>query len=149
MTLSPIQRSKLVIALQMDDIVSNINTALRTRKATLTLDYSEDHSPRLFLARPGVSREMIMLLNTRKHAYYTLPPTNNELHAIYTDLRTRLNKLDAYLALTEKRPKAGPRIAALQVQVFGVGHTALTLSSTAKGTSKVEHIFTLPDGTIP
>ena len=144
-----IQREKLIIALQMDELVGALNLALKTRHASLEIDYTQDHFPRLYLARPGIERQQIMLLDTRKRAYYITPPSNRELFFIFVDITERLRKLGGHLALTSNKPKQGPRRCALQIYVDGARTVALTLMDTTKGKRKLETSFQLPDGTTP
>jgi hypothetical protein len=143
------QREKLIIALQMEEMLSAVNTALRTRRASLELDYTEDHFPRLYLARPGVAREKIMQLDPRKHACYIIPPTNRELFIIFADITERLFKLGGRLSLTGDKPREGQRRALLQIYVDGARKIALTLMDTTKGKKKTDVDFQLPDGTTP
>lgn len=143
------QREKLIIALSMDELVGGINLAMRVRKMTFTLDYTQDHFPRLFVEMPGVEREQFMLLDPRKHCCYITPPKNRELFIAMTDITNRLHKHGGRLSLTGDRPKQGPRRALLQVYVDGAKKIALTLMDTTKGKSKRDTDFQLPDGTTP
>ena len=148
-TLTNIQRDKLIVALQTEEMVAAINLALRTRKATLEIDYTEDMFPRLYLARPGIERACIMKLDPRKHCCYIIPPSNRELLVIFVDITERLYKLGGRLTLTGVRPKEGPRRCMLQIFVDGARTIALTLMDTTKGKKKTDTDFQLPDGTTP
>lgn len=144
-----IQREKLIIALQMNELVGALNLALKTRHASLEIDYTQDHFPRLYLARPGIERQQIMLLDPRKHACYITPPSDRELFFIFIDITERLRKLGGRLSLTGDKPKQGPRRCLLQIYVDGARTIALTLMDTTKGKRKLETSFQLPDGTTP
>lgn len=143
------QREKLLIALQMEEITAAINTALRIRKVTVELDYSEDHFPRLYLSMPGVARIPWMKLDPRKHACYVQPPGHPDLFAVAIDLQERLRKYGARLALTGDKPRHGPRRCLLQVYVDGARTIALTLMDTTRGKRASDTAFQLPDGTTP
>lgn len=143
------QRDKLIIALQMNELVGALNLVLRVRGATLQIDYTLDHSPRLYLARPGVEREVIMKLDVRKHACYITPPQNRELFLIFADITERLHKLGGRLSLTGDKPRQGPRRCLLQIYVDGATSIALTLMETTKGKRITDKSFELPDGTTP
>ena len=143
------QRDKLIIALQMNELVGALNLALRVRKATLEIDYTIDHSPRLFLARPGIEREQIMQLDVRKHACYITPPRNRELLVLFADITERLHKIGGRLSLTGDKPRQGPRRCLLQIYVDGARTIALTLMETTKGKRIIDKSFELPDGTTP
>lgn len=147
--MTPLQRDKLIVALQAEEMVAAINLALRTRHATLEIDYTQDMFPRLYLERPGIKAECIMKLDPRKHCCYIIPPTNRELFVIFADITERLYKLGGRLSLTGVRPKEGPRRCLLQVYVDGATQIALTLLKTTKGHRKKDHVFQLPDGTTP
>jgi hypothetical protein len=142
-------RDKLIIALQMEDIVGGINLAMRVRKLSFTLDYSVDHFPRLYMQLPDGPRQQIMKLDVRKHCCYISPPSDRELFFAFNDIHERLRKLGGRLSLTGDRPKQGPRRVVLQVYVEGATKIALTLMDTFKGRSKTETAFQLPDGTTP
>jgi hypothetical protein len=142
-------RDKLIIALQMEDIVGGINLAMRVRKLSFTLDYSVDHFPRLYMQLPDGPRQQIMKLDVRKHCCYISPPSDRELFFAFNDIHERLRKLGGRLSLTGDRPKQGPRRVVLQVYVEGATKIALTLMDTFKGRSKTETTFQLPDGTTP
>ncbi len=143
------QREKLIVALQMTDIVGAINLAMRVRKLSFTLDYSEDHFARLYVEMPGTSREQIMLLDQRKHCCYISPPKNRELFFAYNDIHERLLKQGGRLSLTGDKPREGPRRCLLQVYVDGAAKMGLTLMETTKGKKLVDTAFQLPDGTVP
>lgn len=142
-------RDKLLVALDMPELLGAVNAAMRVRRAELTLDYACDHHPRLLLSRPGVEAERIMVLDTRKHLCYISPPTNQELLAIFLDIMERLAKLNARMRLTGTRPKQGPRRAALQIHVDGANTIAITLMDVLKGKRNKDTSFQLPDGTTP
>ena len=144
-----LQREKLILALQMHDIVGGINLAMRVRRVSFTLDYATDPFPRLFMEMPGIEREKIMLLDQRKHCCYISPPANRELFFAFNDIHERLHKLGGRLSLTGDRPKQGPMRVLLQVYVDGINRMGLTLMDTFKGKSKVDTSFELPDGTVP
>lgn len=143
------QREKLIIALQMNELVGALNLALKTRRASLEIDYTQDHFPRLYLARPGIEREQIMMLDQRKHACYITPPYNRELFTLFIDITERLRKFGGRLLLTGDKPKQGPRRCLLQIYVDGARTIALTLMDTTKGRKKTDTAFQLPDGTTP
>lgn len=146
---NPIQREKLLIALQMHDMVAALNLAMRVRKLSFILDYSEDHFARLYMQRPGEGRQQIMLLDQRKHACYITPPSDRDLFFAFTDITERLHKLGGRLSLTGDKPRQGPKRAVLQVYVDGATKIALTLLDTTKGKKKTDTAFQLPDGSTP
>lgn len=143
------QREKLLLALSMDELVASLNLAMRVRKITLTLDYSLDPFPRLFIEMPGIEKQLIMLLDQRKHCCYITPPSNRELFFAFNDITTRLHKAGGRLSLTGDRPKQGPMRALLQIYVDGATNIALTLMDTTKGKKISDTNFQLPDGTTP
>jgi hypothetical protein len=143
------QKDKLIIALQMHELVGALNLALRVRRASFEIDYTVDHKPRLFIARPGVEREKIMYLDVRKHICYITPPRNLELFAIFADITERLHKIGGRLSLTGDKPLQGPRRCMLQIYVDGARTIALTLMETTKGRRTIDTSFQLPDGTTP
>lgn len=142
-------RDKLIIALQMHEIVGAINLAMRVRKLSFTLDYSIDHSPRLYMAMPGIPPQQIMWLDVRKHCCYIQPPRNRELFVAFADITERLHKLGARLSLSGAKPPNGPKRCAFQVYVDGADKIALTLSAATKGHKITDTSFQLPDGTTP
>lgn len=144
-----LQREKLILALQMHEIVGGINLAMRVRKISFTLDYSEDHYARLFMDMPDIPRERIMLLDQRKHCCYIAPPTNRELFFGFNDIHERLHKIGGRLSLSGDRPRQGPMRCLLQVYVDGTTKMGLTLMDTTKGKKNTQTSFELPDGTTP
>lgn len=144
-----IQREKLIIALQMHEMVGALNLAMRVRKLTFELDYSRDHFPRLCVSMPDVPAEQFMLLDQRKHYCWITPPRNHELFVAMSDISERLHKLGGRMSLTGDKPKHGPKRALLQIYVDGTSKIALTLMDTTKGHCKSDTSFQLPDGTTP
>lgn len=143
-------REKLLIALQMEDMVRNVNTVLKTRGVTFLLDYKTDMSkPALYIERPGVEPERIMTLDPRKRVSYVVMPRNKELHSFTVDLGDRLKKFEARLILVSEKGPVGPRRAKLQLYVDGATHIALTLMSVGRGGVLTDTQFTMPDGTLP
>lgn len=143
------QRDKLIIALQMHELVGALNLALRVRRASFEIDYTIDHKPRLFIARPGVEREKVMQLDVRKHICYIMLPKNHELLALFSDITERLHKIGGRLSLTGDKPLQGPRRCVLQIYVDGARTIALTLMEATKGNRAIDTSFQLPDGTTP
>jgi hypothetical protein len=143
------QRESMILALSMDELVAGLNLAMRVRKLTFTLDYSQDHFPRLYIEMPGIEKQQIMLLDQRKHCCYIMPPSNRELFFAFNDITTRLHNSGGRLSLTGDRPKQGPMRALLQIYVDGATNIALTLMDTTKGKKKTDTDFQLPDGTTP
>jgi hypothetical protein len=143
------QRESMILALTMDELVAGLNLAMRVRKVTLILDYTQDPFPRLYIEMPGVEKQQIMLLDQRKHCCYITPPSNRELFFAFNDITTRLHKAGGRLSLTGDKPKEGPRRALLQIYVDGATNIALTLMDTVKGKKKTDTDFQLPDGTTP
>ena len=144
-----IQREKLIVALQMSEIVGALNLAMRVRKISFTLDYSEDYFARLYMEMPNIPKERIMMLDQRKHCCYISPPSHRDLFFAFNDIRDRLSKLGGRLRLTGDRPKVGPRHCLLQVCVDGASKVGLTLMKTTKGKKLIDTDFQLPDGTTP
>lgn len=142
-------RDKLIIALQMQDLVGQLNLAMRVRKISFTLDYSIDHSPRLYMQMPGVPAQLVMWLDVRKHCCYIQPPSNRELFVAFADITERLYKQGGRLSLTGDKPKEGPRRCKFQIYVDGADKIALTLVDVTKGKRATETSFQLPDGTTP
>ena len=142
-------RDKLIIALQMQDIVGGINLAMRVRKLSFTIDYSVDHFPRLYMQMPGIPSQQIMRLDPRKHCCFIAPPSNRELFFAFNDIHERLQKLGGRLCLRGDKPLQGPRRCLLQVHVDGATKIALTLMDATKGKKKTDSSFQLPDGSTP
>lgn len=144
-----LQRDKLIVALQMHDITAKINLAMRVRGITFTLDYAEDHFPRLYIQMRTGPKQLLMRLDPRTHRCYIIPPMDRDLFLAFYDITERLEKLGGRLSLTGDRPKQGPMRALLQVYVDGASRIALTLMDTSKGKRKSDTSFQLPDGTTP
>lgn len=144
-----VQRDKLIVALQMEEMVSAVNIVMRARKLVFTIDYTMGHHPRLLVSMPGVDPEQIMLLDPRKHACYITPPRHRDLFFAMSDMTERLFKMGGRLSLTGDKPAHGPRRCILQIYVEGASKIALTLMDTTKGKRKHDTSFQLPDGTTP
>lgn len=149
LAIAGIEREKLLIALQMHDMVGGLNLAMRVRKLEFTLDYSTDHFPRLWVGMPGITPEVFMRLDPRKHACYIMPPKQRELFVAVSDITERLFKLGGRLALTGDKPAHGPRRCVLQIYVDGARNIALTLMDCTKGKHKTDTSFQLPNGETP
>lgn len=144
-----LQRDKLIVALQMHDITAKLNLAMRVRRMVFTLDYAQDHFPRLYMQSMTSPKELIMTLDQRKHRCYITPPKDRDLFYAFYDITERLEKLGGRLSLTGDKPKQGPMRALLQVYVDGAATIALTLMETTKGKINSDTSFQLPDGTTP
>lgn len=144
-----VQRDKLIVALNMHDITAKLNLAMRVRKVTFTLDYTKDHYPRFYMQSMSGPKQLVMLLDPRKHRCFITPPTDRDLFLAFYDITERLEKIGGRLSLTGKKPPQGPRICLLQVYVDGASTIALTLMDAKKGQVKTDTSFQLPDGTMP
>lgn len=135
-------RDKLIIALQMDDILAAINTPLRTRKAKLILDY-KGAQPTLWLETPSAPRQMIMWLDTRKKISY-LCQQIEPAGSIVRDMSDRLAKLESNLVLVCNKPPNKKMEALLQVRVGGSTHIAATFMKACRGETKQDTEFQFP-----
>ena len=136
-----VQRDKLIVALQMHDITAKLNLAMKVRKVIFTLDYVQDHFPRLYMEALGTPKQLIMTLDPRKHRCFITPPTDRALFYTFLDITERLEKLGGRLSLTGDKPKQGPRRCMLQVYVDGSSTIALTLMGINKGQIKTDTAF--------
>lgn len=142
------QRDRLIVGLTMGDALAAINLAMRVRKLTFTLDFT-DHIAKLFVSMPGVPREGVMVVSPRNKVCYRVNPGNRELFVAIADLHDRLAKLESGLILTAfKEPGKKPE-SRLQMRVGGARTIALTLMDCVKGHIKHDTSFQMPDGTTP
>ena len=150
MSFSRRQTDTMIVALLVDDLIGAINQAMRVRKITLTLDYShKDHRPRLYVARPGVDKEVWMLTNTRTKVCAYCQLASPDLQLFTADVTERLAKLDAELCLTGGiRQRSAPE-AKLQLTVVGALNTALTLARVRPGAVMLCEHFITPEGNVP
>lgn len=144
-----LQKDKLIIALSLPEIVADINLAMKVRKLSFILDHTDKHSPKLLVEMPGVPAQAIMQFDYRKRCCYQFPPSNRELFFAVNDIKDRLDKHDARLALGGNKTHTGARRCALQVSVAGANQVALTLMEAVRGQRTVDTDFQLPDGTTP
>lgn len=143
-----VQRDKLIVGLTMDDAVAAINLAMRVRKITFTLDFT-DVVARLHVGMPGVISENIMVVNPRSKVCHRVHPVHPDLRAAIDDMHVRLSKLEAGMILTAfKEPGKKPE-SRLQLRVGGARTIALTLMDCIKGHRKTDTSFQLPDGSTP
>lgn len=148
-TFTGIQKDKLIIALSLSEIVAAINLAMRVRKLSLILDHTDKHSPKLLVEMPGIPAQVIMQYDYRKRCCYQIPPSNHELFFAVNDIKDRLDKFDAKLALGGNRSHTGARRCVLQVTVEGASQVGVTLMEAVRGQRTVDTSFQLPDGTTP
>lgn len=143
------QRERLLITLLMNDMTAAINAVMRIRQVAFTLDYAQDHFPRLLMQCAGTPLQTVMTLDQRKHRCFITPPTDRLLYSAFEDITVRLGKLGGRLSLTGDSPREGKKRCLLQVYVDGANRFALTLMDVRKGQSKRDVAFQLPDGTTP
>lgn len=148
--MTPLQRERLIIGLQMEDSLRAINTAMRVRKLSFTLDFThKDHLARLYVEMPGVPREGMMVVNWRTKYMFRVPSMHRDLAAGLNDINERLQAFDAaYLLAADKPPNQKPQ-AALQLHFKGARRQVMTLMKCNRGQSLTSHHFTMPDGTVP
>lgn len=141
--ITPNGREKLIIALQLTDIINEVNTALRARKARVTVDYT-DVQPRLMVSMPGSEPAVWLVANPRTKRCFGFWPADPDLNALVHDVTDRLTKYNAWLALgCEKRHNEKPRCK-LQVFLRESKYTAITLVSALKGQAQPRDQFLLP-----
>lgn len=145
MTNLPAQtRDKLLVALLIEDIVTQINTALKARKAVLGLDYSDNRQPVLDIRMPGTAPEIWLTADPRSKRCWGKWPNNRDLALTVRDINERLKKLDAHLAIgCAHRPNQKIE-AKLQVFIQGSVRTAITLFAAKRGERKYQEHFLLP-----
>lgn len=145
-----IQKDKLIVALQMEDAVRAINTAMRARKMKFTLDFAEkDHLARLYAEMPGIEREGIMVVNPKTKFCVRVNAAHPDLAAALNDINIRLQSFEAGYVLAADKPPNKKRHAALQLHFRGARKIVLTLMSANEGQVKSDTEFKLPDGTVP
>lgn len=144
------EADSLIVALLVNDLIGAINQPMRTRKVTVTLDYShKDHLPRLYIRRPGVEDQAWMMTNTRTKVCYDCTLPNPDLQLFVNDVKERLAKLGGTLYLVAGKNKQGASEAKLQLSVSGSHNTALTLTRVRRGQAvQCEHFIT-PEGKVP
>ena len=57
--LTPLTRDKLVVVLMLEDVVNQLNLALKARKASLTLDYTGPQ-PKTVITMPGSMKAAVI-----------------------------------------------------------------------------------------
>lgn len=139
-----LQREKLLVGLQMYDIVDGLNRAMQARKLEVRLDYTHPF-PYLDVRMPGTAWERWMTLNHRTKTCLVTAPYNPDLRAAVVDMHTRMTDLDCSLSLTADSPRNKKKRALFQVYVGGARTIALTLLDVNRGESKIDRIFETPD----
>lgn len=130
----PNNRDKLIVALSIGDLITELNQAMKVRKITLSIDYTQkDHLIRLVAAMPGASAETWMITNTRTKVCAQLAAQDPHLQLFFTDAKERLSKMGGALVLVGQKRHLGPAVAKLQLCVEGSENTAVTLHKTIKG----------------
>ena len=142
--LTPQVTDKLIVALSLEDVVAGINTALRARKAVLTLDYEDGKHPKLVISMPGTKPEPWLIADARTKRCVGRWPADKNLALTVQDIMDRLKKQDAHLAIgCQRRPNQKVE-AKLQVFVTGSNRIAITLFSVRRGERKSQEHFLLP-----
>lgn len=102
--LTPLTKDKLLVVLSLEDVINQLNTALRARKATLTVDFTQN-TPRLFVEMPGLPKHLWMEANPRTRLCLAYHSKFLDLEALIQDIISRLAKFDAHLTMGVKRMK--------------------------------------------
>lgn len=144
MSLTPLSREKLIVALQVTDAVEHFNTALRARKAVLSLDYRDGITPKLTLSMPGSKPEVWMSASPRKRRCVACIIADPSLQAIATDISQRLALMNCYLAIGTIHPPNQKITAKAQVFFRDAKRTAITLCAVSRGGIKSHDQFLLP-----
>ena len=140
--INPDLKDRLVVGLQMEDIVEQLNLAMKVRKLHLTIDYTDPY-PKLLIEMPGAPIQGWMVLNTRNKFCALVWPGHPDLLAAVQDINERLRKFDSILALVPNRTKTGKLTCKLQVRVGGSRRYALTILEAVRGTKIRDDHFTL------
>lgn len=136
--ITPSGREKLIVALQLDEVLHELNTALRVRKAQLVLDYT-GVQPMLNIGMPGTKFQTWLVGDLRSKRCFGFWPAHPDLNAIVHDITARLAKHNAWLAVcAEKQPNRKP-VTKLQVFFQESKYTAITLITAQKGQFQARH----------
>lgn len=148
--LTPLTREKLIIAVQLNEAIDHVNTALAARKAELILDYTDRTMLVLKVGMPGVNGKMIVVPwlaanprnPTRCQGYW---PADPDLNALVHDIMERLTRLHAYIAIgvTTLHPSK-KKLGKLQIFFQESKRMAITLSDVDKGAKKATMKFEPP-----
>lgn len=147
--MKPINRDKLILSLLVRDITAAINLAMRVRKVSLKLDYT-DLIPKLRAVSPlANTEEVYMYADPRKKNTTLRYMSDPALHAFQRDIDVRLGKMQANLTFVAEKPFNRKPICKLQVHVRGVRNMVLTLAETTRDNIIEEFNFQTPDGETP
>ena len=144
MAMSAIAREKTIIALQTRDLIESLNTALRVRKGTVAIDYSDGRVPRLTLKMPHTEALTWATLDTRKRICRTHLLGQADLQALGEDITERMAQQEAGLILVSIQVPNKKRQARLQLRFSGLSQMALTLMSCDRGSIREHDLFFIP-----
>lgn len=147
--IKPINRDKLILSLLVRDITAAVNQAMRVRRVSLRLDYT-DIIPRLYAVSPlADTKEVYMLADPRRKVTTMRDMKSDALAAFQRDIQMRLAKMDAYLLFVSEKAFNKKPSCKLQVHVRGVRNMVLTLAETTRDSVIEEFDFQTPDGETP
>jgi hypothetical protein len=141
-------RDKLIVGLQVHEIVDAINIVLKARGLTLHLDYTTVF-PKLQISRNGEKPVTWLEVNPKIQKCFVRLLPGLELQSAVNDLLERLGKAEARLALTTQKRRDGRKECRLQVYVDGASTIALTLLTARKGQHIIDRTFTVPGAIKP
>lgn len=144
-----INRDKLILSLLVHDITAAINLAMRVRKVSFKLDYT-DVIPKLKVVSPLADTvEVYMWTDPRKKITHMRTMTDDALAAFQRDIESRLAKMEAHLMFVAEKPHNKKPVCKLQVHVRGVRQIVLTIAETTRDHVIEEFNFQTPDGVTP
>lgn len=135
---------KLIVTLSLQDVITQLNTALAARKAVVTLDF-RGHSAMVYITMPGAPKHLWFETNRRTKVCLHHHPKDPSLRALTDDIHERMRKMDAKLGIGTKRMADQRHVAKLMV-FFNQSHRAvLSLITAIKGQVIHHDRFTAPE----
>ena len=141
--MQPELRDKLIVALSLEEVLNQLNKALKARKGVITLDF-RGHSAQVFIEMPGVPKHLWFDTNRRTKVCLHYHPKDLSLRALTDDLHERLRTQDAKLGIGVKRMKDQRYVAKLMVFFDQSDRAVISLITATKGQRVAHNSFAAP-----
>lgn len=141
--ITPLTRDKLVVVLMLEDVVNQLNLALKARKASLTLDYTGPQ-PRTVITMPGSKPHVWFVADRRTKKSMGFRPADPDLRALTDDITHRLSKHDAQLGMGITRLRDQRYMCKLMVFFKDSERIVISLMHAIKNQSSTQNHFLVP-----
>lgn len=141
--LTPLTRDKLLVVLNLEDVVTQLNLAMKARKAAIGIDFTGPQA-KVIIKMPGTPKHVWFVADPRTKRTVGYHPADPSLRALTDDITYRLRKFDARLGMGITQLRDKRKVCKLMVFFEDSDRIVISLMHTIKNHTAFHDSFQVP-----